>query len=66
MTNKKGENIFWWFYNRLLVEFRIKYPEKYIKWCSIRPFGIPVDELKELLPIHDIDKLIKKISMFLG
>ena len=64
VINKNGENTFWWFYNRLLVEFRIKYPEKYvkyIKWCSLRPFAIPVDELKELLPIHDIDKFIEKI-----
>ena len=64
VTNKKGESTFWWFYNRLLIEFRIKYPEKYvkyIKWCSVRPFAIPVDELKELLPIYDIDELIEKI-----
>jgi len=64
VTNKKGENDFWWFYNKLLVEFRIKYPEKYvkyIKWCSLRPFAIPLDELKELLPISDIYKLIEKI-----
>ena len=55
VANKKGEHDFWWFYNRLLVEFRIKYPEKYvkyIKWCSVRPFAIPIDELKELLPIR--------------
>ena len=64
VTYKKGEHAFWWFYNRLLIEFRIKYPEKYvkyIKWCSVRPFTIPVDELKELLPIYDINKLIEKI-----
>jgi serine/threonine protein kinase len=69
VANKKGEHAFWWFYNRLIVEFRIKYPEKYvkyIKWCSIRPFAISVDELKELLPIHDIDKLIEKLIMFLN
>ena len=69
VANKKGEDDFWWFYNRLLVEFRIKYPEKYvkyIKWCSVRPFAIPIDELKELLPIRDIYKLIEKIIMFLS
>ena len=69
VANKKGEHAFWWFYNKLLVEFRIKYPEKYvkyIKWCSVRPFAIPIDELKELLPIRDIDKLIEKLIMFLN
>ena len=35
------------------------------KWCSVRPFAIPIDKFKELLPIRDINKLIEKISMFL-
>ena len=68
VTNKKGEHAFWWFYNRLTIMFRIQYPEKftkYVKWCSVKPFVIPTDELKQLLGIFDIDIVINKLIQLL-
>jgi hypothetical protein len=64
VINKKGEYDFWPFLNRIVIEFRIAYPDeykKYNKWCSIRPLLISNDKIIELMLINNFDDLINKI-----
>jgi len=66
VINKKGEYDFWPFLNRIVIEFRIAYPDeykKYNKWCSIRPLLISNDKIIELMLINNFDDLINKIIL---
>jgi len=66
--NKKGEYDFWPLINRIIIEFRIAYPDeykKYNKWCSIRPLLLSNDNIKDLMLTNNFDDLINKMYSFL-
>ncbi len=68
LIGKKGARDFWPLINRIIIEFRIAYPEeykKYNKWCSIRPLAISTDKILELSLINNFEDLVEKIYEFL-
>jgi hypothetical protein len=68
IIGKKGEHDFLPFIRRIIFEFRIAYPDKfkkYLKWCSIRPFLLSNDNIKDLMLTNNFDDLINKIYSLL-
>ncbi len=68
VINKKGEYDFWPFINRIIIEFRIAYPDeykKYNKWCSSRPLLLGNDKIINLMLTNNFDDLINKIYSLL-